>query len=159
MKFFSQKTQSGVALVEILIGAAIITVGVLAINASFSTYIQYALANEKNTEAVYVLQEGLEVMTYFRDESWLNISGLSTTTPYYLIFNGTNFATTTTPQYIDGLFLREITISDLNRDASDDISGTGTYDPNIKQITSTVSYWQGHATTTKSISVYLSKLQ
>ena len=147
----------GMALVEILIGSAIISVGILAVSSVFSTYVQYAFANQQNVSASYILEEGLEVMTYFRDKSWTNISTLSTSTTYYLSFNN-DWATTTTPQYVDNLFLRKINITDVKRDAGDEISASGTYDPNTKKITTTVEYWQGHSTTTRSISTYITNL-
>jgi len=148
----------GMALVEILIGAAIIAGGIFAASTSFSTYVNYALANQKNIQASYLIEEGLEAMTSMRDIAWINISHLSTTTTYYLTWNGTRWATTTTSQYVDGEFLRSIQVSDLKRDGNDDIAIAGTYDPNTKQITATVSYYQGHATTTKSTSVYLANI-
>ena len=149
----------GTALAEILIGSAIISTGILALISAYNTYIGYALANQKNIQASYLLEEGLEVMTFSRDKGWVqNISKLSTTTTYYLTFGGSNWATTTTPQYVDGEFLRKINISDVKRGADDRISDSGTYDPNTKKITATVEYWQGHSTTTRVISTYITNL-
>jgi len=151
------KKNRGIALIEIIIGSAIISIGILAINSAYNTYVEYALANQKNAEAAYLLEEGLEVMTFIRDRSWLNISRLSTTTPYYLTF-GTAWATSTTPVYVDGVFLRSINIEDVFRDANSDIAISGTFDPEIRKITTTVSYFQGHATTTKTLSKYLANI-
>ncbi len=148
----------GIALIEIVIGAAIISIGILAINSTFNTYIQYALSNQKNAEAAYLLEEGLEAMTLIRDNAWSNVSNLSTTTTYYLTFSGSAWSTTATAQYVDGVFLRSINVYDVFRDGNSDIAISGTYDPNIKKITSTVSYWQGKATTTKSMSVYVANI-
>jgi hypothetical protein len=145
----------GSALAEIVVGAAIMTIGILAINSSYSTYIQYALANQKNVEAVRLSSEGLEVMAFLRDKSWTNISSLNPNSTYYLIFSNSTWATTTTAQYVDGIFLRQINVSNVNRDGNDDISSSGTNDPNSRKITVTVSFWQGHATTTKTMSEYL----
>jgi Tfp pilus assembly protein PilV len=153
------KSNQGMALVEILIGSAIISMGILAISTSYTEYYKYALANQKNVEATYLLEEGLEVATLFRDKGWAgNIAGVSTTTTYYLTFSS-DWATTTTAQYVDGTFLRSVNFYDVKRDGSDDIviSG-GTYDPNIKKVTVTVSYWQGHSTTTKTMSAYIANL-
>ncbi len=152
------KKENGIALVEIIIGAAIILTGILAISSSYTTYVQYALANEKNVEASYIMSEGLEAMTFLRDKTWSNIGKLSTTTNYYLVWNSNTWATTTTVQYVDGIFLRSITVSDVARNASDQIAATGTNDPNTKKITATVSYFQGHGTTTRSISTYLANI-
>ncbi len=40
----------GMALVEIVIGAAIISMAILAVSSSYGTYVAYALANQKNIE-------------------------------------------------------------------------------------------------------------
>lgn len=149
--------KKGSAMVEIIVGVSIMLVGILVINTSYSTYMQYALSNQRNVEASYLLSEGLEAISLFRDDGWLkNISGFSTTTTYYLSFNGTKWATTTTPQYVDGFFLRAINLFDVKRDANDDITlSGGTYDSNIKLVTVTISYWQGHGTTTRTMSRYI----
>ncbi len=153
------KNKKGMALVEIIIGSAIISAGILAAITSYNVYVDYALSNNKNIQASYLLEEGLEVFTLFRNNGWnANISGLSTTTTYYIAYSGSTWATTTTPQYVDGVFLRSITISDVKRDGTDVISSSGTYDPNTKKVTSTVEYSQGHATTTKSISTYITNI-
>lgn len=146
-------------LVEVVIGASILTVGILALIGSYSTFVSFAFSNQKNVEAGYLLEEGLEAVTFLRDKGWaVNIATLSTTTTYYLTFNGSYWATTTTPVYVDGQFLRTIGISDVKRDGSDRIAETGTFDPNTKKITATVAYFQGHATTTKSISTYITNI-
>lgn len=152
------KKNKGMALVEIVIGSAIIASAIIAASSAFSTYVQYALSNQKNIQGAYILEEGLEVMTFFRDNSWLNISRLSTSTAYYLNISNGVWATTTVPQYVDGEFLRSITVSDVKRDSNDDISTSGTYDPNTKLVTATVYYYQGHSTTTKTLSTYLSNI-
>ncbi len=151
--------QAGMALVEILIGSAIISVGILAAISSFNAYTNYALANQKNIQAGYLLEEALEAVTFLRDGGWTaNISRFSTTTTYYLAFTGSAWATTTTPQYVDGEFLRSVRVYDVKRNGLDVISSSGTFDPNTKLVTATVDYFQGHATTTKSISTYITNI-
>jgi type II secretory pathway pseudopilin PulG len=153
-----KKTQ-GMALVEIVVGATIISMIAWAAASTYNTYISYALTNQKNVQASYLLEEGLEVVTYFRNKSWLgNIAPLSTSTTYYLLWSGTDWATTTTAQRIDGEFLRSVAIADVKRDGSDRIASSGTFDPNTKKITTTVSYFQGHSTTTRSISTYITNI-
>ncbi len=150
--------KSGLALAEIVIGASIMSVAILAVSSLYARYVDYALSNDKNVVASYALEEGLEVMTFFRDAAWSNIGNLSTTTTYYLTFSGNSWATSTTPQYVDGKILRRITVADVRRDANDDIASTGTHDPDTKRVTVTVEYSQGRATTTKAISTYLTNL-
>ena len=146
-------------LIEIVIAAALLSLSILSLVSTYNTFISFAFSNQKNVEASYLLEEGLEAMTFLRDKSFTtNIKTLSTSTVYYLTFNGTYWATTTVPQYVDGIYLRSVGVSDVKRDASDKISASGTYDPNIKQVTATISFYQGHATTTKSISTYISNI-
>jgi Tfp pilus assembly protein PilV len=152
----------GIGLIEVIVGSAIIVVGIVALINAFTIYFKYALANDKNTQAAYLEEEGLEAMSYLRDYSWTSkIINLSTTTTYYLAWSSaaSYWNTTTTPQYIDGTFLREIVLADVKRDASDKISTTsGTYDQNTKQVTATLKYFQGHGTTTQSMTTYISNL-
>jgi Tfp pilus assembly protein PilE len=149
----------GIALVEIIIGSAIIAVAIIAASESFSKYVQYALSSQRNVQVAYLLEEGIETMKYMRDKGWANnISKLSTTTTYYLRWTGSDWATSTTEQYVDGQFLRSVTISDVKRNGSDQISSSGTYDPNTKIITASVAYSQDFATTTKSLSSYITNL-
>lgn len=155
----NKSKKQGSFLVEVIIGATIISVSILAIISSYVVYIKFAYANERNVEANYLLEEGIEAVTFLRDNGWLNnISKLGTTTTYYLVFNSPTVSTTTVPQYVGGIFLRSFAISDVKRDSNDDISAVGTFDQNTKKITATVSYWQGHATTTKSLSTYISNI-
>jgi prepilin-type N-terminal cleavage/methylation domain-containing protein len=152
----------GVGLIEVLIAVSIITVGALALSTAYTVYLKYALANQSNSQAAYLTEEGLEAVTFLRDKSWsANIAPLSTTTTYYLNFNssGGYWALTSTAQpYIDGQFLRTISIGDIKRNGNYQISPTGTYDPNTKEITATVAYYQGHATTTQAISTYITNI-
>ena len=118
-----------------------------------------AFANQKNVQASYILEEGMEAITFLRDKGWnANIATLSTSTTYYLSFNGSYWATTTIAQYVDGEFLRSLRVSDVYRDGSDKIASSGTYDSGTKQVTATVSYFQGHATTTKSVTTFVANI-
>lgn len=155
-----RSSQQGIGLVEVLIASSIIVVGVLTIIEAFNIYVSYALANNGNVQAAYLMEEGLETMTFFRDNGWTTyISKLSTTTTYYLKTVSSTWATTTTQQYVDSQFVRKLTLTDVNRDASGYIvSSGGTYDPNTKKITVTIEYSQGHATTTRSMSTYIANI-
>jgi prepilin-type N-terminal cleavage/methylation domain-containing protein len=151
--------EKGFTIIEVLIGSAIILIGILALITAYTTYVQYALSNEKNTQMVYLQEEAIETMGFLRDSGWTkNIKNLSTTTTYYLIWSSNSWATTTTMQYVDSTFLRQITLSDVFRDSNDKIANSGTYDSDTKKITVTVSYGGGKGTTTKSLSSYLANL-
>lgn len=158
-KKFSNSSQ-GSAMIEIIIGSSIMLVGILAIVASYNTYIQYALTNQSNVESTYLLREGLEVVSYMRDKGWAgNIANLSTSNTYYLTWSANDWSITTTPVYVDGIYLRSITISDVMRDVNDDISVSGTNDPDTKLITASVSFMQSQGMTTKTMSKYITNIK
>lgn len=157
---FFKKSSGGMGSLEILIGAAIIVTGILALIIAFNSFFAFALANDENIQAAYLSEEGLEAMTFLRDGSYTgNISPLSTSAIYYLTWDSSasSWETTTTPQYVDGIFLRQITLTAVNRDSSGRIttSDEGTLDPNTRLVTVTLKYFEGHATTTQSMSTYL----
>ena len=150
----------GIGLIEVVIGSAIILVGVLALIASYNTFVAYAFQNGRNIQAALLLEEGFEAVKFMRDSGWdTNIGALSPGTTYYLYFDGTKWTSTTTAQaYVDGVFLRTFTVSTVYRDAGNDIAGSGTADSNTKKLTVDVAYRTSSGTTTRSVSTYLTNL-
>ena len=107
----------------------------------------------------YLLEEGIEVVKLLRDAGYVNnIAKLSTTTPTYLAWNGTNWATSTSNVFIDGRFERKIAIGEVMRDANQDISETGTLDPSTRLVTVSVAWNAKGATTTKTIQTYITNI-
>jgi hypothetical protein len=158
MRFFAQHNKRGIGLVEMVIGAAIITTGALSLIAAFNIYMNYAFSNTGNVQAAYLAEEGLEVMTYFRDKSWLNISRLSTTTPYYIYFTGGDWATSTTQQLV-GSFYRRIRLEDVQRDSNGlVVTSGGTFDTDSKKVTVTIEYPTTRGTSTRSIITYITNI-
>ncbi len=156
----SRGKHRGMGIVEVIIGAAIIATGILALIDAYTTYVRFALANQKNVQAAYLAEEGLEVVTFFRDTSWVNIKGLSTSTPYYLQWNSTKWATSTSQQYIDG-FLRSVQLLDVYRDGSNRIitnGSLGAYDPDARKVIVQIDYAEKEATTTKTMTTYITNV-
>jgi hypothetical protein len=149
--------QQGLGIIEVIIGAAIISTGLLALTNAYSDYVRFALLNQKNIQAAYLAEEGAEVITFFRDMGWVNITAMSTTTTQYIRWTGTTWATSTTPQYV-GEFLREIAIQDVFRDGSNKISTAGTYEPNVREIVVNVQYPTTNGTSTKSITTFITNI-
>lgn len=159
LKLKNKISNRGIGLVEVVIGSAVMLLVVVAVVNVYGSYISFALANQENTKANFILEEGLESVIFLRDSGWTaNIATLTPGSTYYLYFNGTNWVSTTTPQYIDGNFLRSFVINNVNRDSNDDIASSGTNDPDTKKVTVTLAYFQGHATTTKTLSTYITDL-
>ena len=70
----------GFGLIEIIIGSAILTVSLIAISTYFQKSLQLSQDSGKTVQAGFLLEEGVEVVKFFRDTSWLNISGLTAET-------------------------------------------------------------------------------
>lgn len=147
----------GFGLIEIVVGVSILSIFLVGIGSVAQRSLLASRLSLQETKANFLLEEGSEVMRFFRDTAWVNIGGLSTTTTYYLAY-GSGWATTTTANKVDGIFTRTIAVADVKRDANDDIASTGTYDAGTKKITVTISWQNGLATSTKSVQFYLTDI-
>jgi len=151
------------SLVEVLIGVFIFSVVLTSLITAANMYLSTSGDNLKSAKAAYFAEEGIEAMKTIRDANWTNITALSTSTAYYLVFNtasSTNcfWSATSTATSTDGL-TRKITVSNVNRDATGHIvSSGGTTDANTKRITVSVSWTAKAGLTTKSLSAYLTNI-
>ena len=146
----------GFGLVEMLIGASVLAVVLYGISNFFQTTLLASRSTQAQIQGDYLLEEGVEIAKHFRNASYADSFGkMSTSTAYYFSWDGANWATTTTSTLIDEKFERKFTIADVTRDANSDIAPSGTYDPDTKLITMSVSWWSGTATTTRSIQAYI----
>ncbi len=160
MNMRHRHTHAGSSLIEALVAVGIIVVAMLGIVSAYQFFLRSGLLYTEKIQAVYLLEEGMEVMRYFRDEGWSNIGTLSTSTDYYLNFSGTDWSTSTTPTPVF-IFTRKVNIFDVYRKDSDDVivsstsPETKTFDPDTKMITITVNYpFSGDLT----LSTYLSNI-
>lgn len=147
----------GFGLIEIVVGVSILAISLVGIGAVAQKSLMLSRQALQETQANFLLEEGAEVMRFFRDTAWANISGLSTTTTYYLTY-GSDWATTTTLTKVDNFFTRSITVADVKREAGDDIFPSGTYDSGTKKISVTLSWLNGFSTSTKTVQFYLTDI-
>ena len=150
----------GLTLVEVMIATSIILVFLLALFGTHNMYLKTAFSGAKTVKAAYLAEEGIEVIRFLRDSSWeTNILALSTAIDYSLVFESGLWRSTTTDVFIDDIFERKIVLSEVYRNSSAEIvSSGGTLDPDTRMITVIVSWGNGTATTTKSISTYITNL-
>lgn len=152
-------TQYGFGMVEIIIGATVLSVSLLGISNFFQSTLAVSHTTSAMVQGGYLLEEGVEVVKLFRDEDYSsNIAQMSTTTPTYVAWDGTAWATSTVNTFIDGKFERSIIAGEVTRDAGGDIASSGTFDPNTKLITVTVAWQTKGATTTKTIQTYITNI-
>lgn len=157
---FSHYKKNGLTLVEVLVAVSIILVFLTALIGAYNIYLRLAFTNSDTAKAAYLSEEGLEAVKLLRDSSWTtNISSLSTTASYYLIFSSGQWNATTTQVFVDNKFDRKFTAGDVFRDSSSDIvTSGGTLDPSTRLVTVSVSWFSHGATTTKTMSTYLTNL-
>ena len=153
-------------LIEVIVGAAIIAVGILGVIGTYYYFLQIMVHNTPNIQAAYLLEEGIESMRLLRDQSWnSNIASLTPGTQYRLVFSATTSKWTTTTAsvpLIDSQFDRVIMASSTYRNAGHDIVAYGTsgatLDASTTLITARVSWAQAGGTTTKMLSTYLTNI-
>lgn len=154
-------SKRGIGLLEIVIVSSIMVLVIIAI---ISTTVLYFNISEKTTNDIkvgYLLEEGVEAVKSMRDESWDDlITPLTASSTYYLVFSNTKWQSTTTPSTIDNIFLRSFSVYNVYRDSNDDISITGTLDPDTKKLTVSLSWYDPSlkATSTSNLSTYITNL-
>ena len=160
MNNLNKNSSSGLTLVEVLIATSIILAFLLALSGVFHLYLKTAFSNGEVIKATELAEESLEVMRFLRDSSWdANIVPLSLGVNYGLVLDLGTWQATTTNIWVDNTFERTVVLSAVYRDPSGDIApGGGTLDPGTLLVVSNVSWWKDGATTTKSISTYLTDL-
>ena len=127
---------------------------------SYINFINIGKQVTEKTQALYLAEEGLELVRFVRDDDWSNIGTLSAGVPYALALSSTAIGVTTIPE-IEGVFRRTFTISNVYRNPStDDIVASTTAgsvaDINSKYITVNVTW--GSPTTTVSLTGILTNL-
>lgn len=144
MNKFSNLKKRGVTAVEVLVGASI--AGVILVMASYaiSKFINASSALSEKTQAVYLAEDGIELLRYIRDNDWANIGNLTAGTTYYLAPTATGVHVSGTPESI-GSFNRSFVVEQVRRDnSSDDIvpSGAGgsSVDTDTRFITVTIAW-------------------
>lgn len=128
------KQERGFGLIEIIVAVGIFAVvavtGLTTVLHSFSIN----RLGEEQTQAANYANQGLEAVRAIRKNSWTSLVdgtyGTSTSAPW-------TFAGTSNTQ---GKMTRTISITTGNRDGGGNIAETGTADPNLKKVISTVTW-------------------
>ena len=121
-----QKTQTGLTLVEVVIGTAILGAVLVAISITLTLYLQSATVALENTKALYLAEEGIAFAQYIRSKDWANIEGLTAGTVYYFAVAGSDVTTSGTPEVIDTDYIRSVVFRDVYRNANDNIVASTT---------------------------------
>jgi Tfp pilus assembly protein PilV len=160
MRLKNKIYKNGFGMIEVVIGSSIISLVMFSMASVVNISAKLSSENSNNNKAVFLIEEGVEAVKIMRDSSWQKISSLTPGTNYYLNFNGTTWATTTTNTFVDGVFERKFVLSSINRDATsqDIVTSGGSVDTETKKLTVSVSWRFRNATTTKSVSTYITNM-
>lgn len=118
--------QSGISLVEVIVAIGIIAAMLVTVGFAITNYIDARAALLDNTKAIYLAEEGYEILRAIRDTDWNEIDQLSTDTYYYFAVSTSSIGTTTSPEIIDSNYRRSFVLRDLYRDTDDDIVASTT---------------------------------
>ncbi len=155
--------KKGMGLVEVLVGVFVFSVILGALIYASNLYLSGAGDSLQSAQAAYFGEEGVEAMRTIRDAAWTNVTALSTSTTYYLVFDyssSTNYAwkATTTATTTDSM-TRKINLATVMRDSNGRIvSSGGTVDANTRKVTVSVSWPYKATTTVKTIATYLTNI-
>ncbi|MDX1535347.1 MAG: hypothetical protein R3346_01115 [Candidatus Spechtbacterales bacterium] len=134
-------SENGMGIIEIIVVVAIILSAFVAIlQLTFLERRAQIIARE-DIEAYMLARESLEATRSIRDDSWANLSSLTYDIPYYVVIN-TNVweITATDPGPVNG-YDRWVEVSQVFRDANDDITTSGgVSDPDTLEVTSYVEW-------------------
>lgn len=149
--------ERGSLLVEVVIVVSIITASVLSASAVAQKSIYLARQSLHQSQVAFLLEEGAEAVRIVRDNSWSNISSLSLSTDYYLVFSSGTWTLSTTPSQI-GIFTRKVVFSPAYRDGNQNLASSGTLDSQTILVTVSVSWVDGEQALSKTMQFYLADI-
>ncbi len=149
---------SGFGILEIVVAITVIGTALFAIMTVARTSLELNRRVLLSTKGGFLLEESSEGIRMIRDSNWSDVSGLTVDTPYHLVFENNKWMATTTETMIDDIFSRTVTASSVYRDDNYRISDSGTLDPDTRKFTVNVSWWNGVATTTRTMVFYLANI-
>lgn len=115
------QTQAGVSIIEVVVAVAIIAIMVVTVGFSITSYVNARSQLLNNAKALYLAEEGYEMLRMVRDENWEDISDLTIGDTYGFDVATTSIAIVGAPEVIDGDFTRSFVVGRLIRDTNDDI--------------------------------------
>lgn len=118
--------QAGITLIEVLIAMSIIATMLIAVGLSVTAYVNARSELLTDLKALYLAEEGYEILRALRDEDWNTLDGLARDTTHYLTVATTTLGVSAVPEVVDGSFTRSFQLREVHRDANDDITASST---------------------------------
>ena len=151
MEKFSNKLKQGITTIEVVFGVAIMGLVVVFTISTLGLFFTTSHEVLNKTQALYLAEEGMELLRFKRDQNWNNIDTLTLGNQYYLKINVTSISILNTPEIFDGTFTRSFRLEAVERDSDGDIVDSGTVDDNSRYAIFEVSWPTGSTTLTSVI--------
>lgn len=134
--------KNGFGVLEILIVIAFVSMAFSGVYQLFLSSTWTLQHGARKVEALYLAQEGIEVVRTLQKKSWTDsILTLTDGTAHYPVLSGNEWTLSLTdPGPINSLYTRTVVLNIAYRNADDDISDSGVEDPKTKKVTSRVTW-------------------
>lgn len=128
--------KNGQSLVELLLTIAIVSIILPGLLTGFFATRGGRATQDQRQHATAYLYEAQEAIRVINANGWTNLSNGT----YHLVFSGNSWSLAAGEELLENNYTRKIIIEDVYRDGSGNIAQSGTLDPSIKLVTSTVSW-------------------
>ena len=151
--------QKGNTIVEVVVGAAILSVVALAFLGAMATLSRFHERDMLSIKGSLLAEEGIEALRYIKGTGWNNLSSVPAGQTRYLSVSPGVWSITNNPEIIDSVFYRSFKISQVQRSATDDIvSSGGAVDPNTLLLDVWVSWNSRGSTSTTDYKAYITNI-
>lgn len=153
--------EKGMLAIEVVIGVSIAATVITFTMYSVAQFVNAGRTIGNQTEALYLAEDGLELLRFVRDENWSDIGSLPENTTRFLDIASTDVSIGTSPEVIDG-YTRSFVVSNVYRHATnDDILASTTSgsvaDADTRYVTVTVT--GGTPSVTVSLATILAEIK
>lgn len=156
-QFYTHQAKDGFSLVELMVAISLSAIILIGMTQAVVVAVDTTERERHITEALHLAEEGIEAVRAMRNSSWAaNIQPLTNNLDYYVVTSGNNWSLTNANQgLLFGQYDRVIQFAQVLRDINDNISASGTADPDSRKMIVTVGWRERNATTTVVLETYL----
>lgn len=131
----------GISIVEIIVASAIIAISVVGIVGAIQVYLKVVHQNTRETQAVLLLDETAEALQYMRDDSFsTHFDSITFGNTYTIFWTASGYELSTSTISLPYDMRRTVVFSEIERDANDQITNSGTVDDGTIKAAITISW-------------------
>lgn len=153
-------SEAGLGLVEMIVVLAIILTTLVGLLQLITLERRTQIFAQEETAGYMLAREALEAVRSTRDEDWTNITDLTYATRYYPNLQSNAWVLSSSNPGAIGIYTQWIEVTEVFRDASDNIATSGASDTDTAHVTAFVSWTRiGGSTRTIQLETYLTNWQ